>query len=64
MSAVVDGADFEVKRLYARLSKRGKIHKPGKMWRFVEKSKRERISKPLADKERRIIQKWEDHWDL
>lgn len=34
------------------------------MWRYVEKSERERVSKPLAEKERKIIVKWENIWEL
>jgi hypothetical protein len=58
-------AQYNLDGYYRQRSERdGRIRKPGKMWRYVEKPERERINKPTLEKERGIIQKWEDFWNL
>ncbi len=42
----------------------GGEHRPGKVWFYIEKSPRERAPDLLVEKERAMVAKWEDRWDL
>lgn len=58
-------AQLNLDRGYRRPRVRdGGVKKPGKMWLVLEKSERDRTNDPLLDKERKILQKGEDAWNL
>lgn len=60
-----EAAQLNLDRYYRQPRKRdGGVRKPGKIWIAVEKSSRERVRDSLLDKEREILQKSEDVWEL
>ncbi len=58
-------AQLNLDRYYRRPRVRdGGVRQPGKIWVAVERSKLERQNDPSLDKERSILQKSEDQWEL
>ncbi len=58
-------AQLNLERYYRRPRMHdGGVRKPGKVWVVVEEGKRDRRHDPLLDKERKILQKGEDAWNL
>lgn len=57
-------AQLGLDRGYREPKRDGGVHKPGKMWTVVEKTDRQRIKDPRLDREREILLKREDDWDL
>lgn len=60
-----EAAQINLDRYYRQPRKRdnGK-RKPGKVWIYIERSKKERSDDPLLEKERALIQRFEDKWDI
>lgn len=57
-------AQLNLDRGYRTPKKDGGIKKPGKIWIEIEGTEKERKKDPLRNKEREILQKSENKWDL